>query len=91
MDRTGIENQSELRTAINAAVRANLAIYTMDIRGLQALVPGGRGPVRQPARNFALFRPRHAERAEFEFHHPGDPGYAGRRHRRPRLPRQQRL
>ena len=41
MDRTGIENQSELRTAINAAVRANLAIYTLDIRGLQALVPGG--------------------------------------------------
>ena len=42
MDRTGIENQSELRTAINAAVRANLAIYTMDIRGLQALVPGAK-------------------------------------------------
>ena len=41
MDRTGIENQSELRAAVNAAVRANLAIYTMDIRGLQALVPGG--------------------------------------------------
>jgi len=41
MDRTGIENQSELRAAINAAVRANLAIYSMDIRGLQALVPGG--------------------------------------------------
>ena len=41
MDRTGIENQSELRSATNAAVRANMAIYTMDIRGLQALVPGG--------------------------------------------------
>src|ERR1700722_2705752 len=41
MDRTGIENQSELRAATNAAVRANLAIYTMDLRGLQALVPGG--------------------------------------------------
>jgi VWFA-related protein len=41
MDRTGIENQSQLRAATNAAVRANLAIYTMDIRGLQALVPGG--------------------------------------------------
>jgi VWFA-related protein len=41
MNRTGIENQSELRAAINAAVRSNLAIYTMDIRGLQALVPGG--------------------------------------------------
>ena len=41
MDRTGIENQSELRAAVNAAVRANLAIYTMDLRGLQALVAGG--------------------------------------------------
>jgi VWFA-related protein len=41
MDRTGIENQSQLRAATNAAVRANLAIYTMDIRGLQAMVPGG--------------------------------------------------
>jgi VWFA-related protein len=41
MDRTGIENQSELRAATNAAVRANMAIYTMDLRGLQALVPGG--------------------------------------------------
>jgi VWFA-related protein len=41
MDRTGIENQSQLRAATNAAVKANLAIYTMDLRGLQALVAGG--------------------------------------------------
>jgi len=41
MDRTGIENQSELRAATNAAVRANLAVYTMDMRGLQAIVVGG--------------------------------------------------
>ena len=41
MDRTGIENQSELRAAVNAAVRSNLAFYTMDMRGLQALVAGG--------------------------------------------------
>jgi VWFA-related protein len=41
MDRTGIENQAELRAAVNAAVRSNLAIYTMDMRGLQALVAGG--------------------------------------------------
>ena len=41
MTRTGIENQSELRAATNAAVRANMAIYTMDIRGLKAVVPGG--------------------------------------------------
>ncbi len=41
MDRTGIENESELRAATNAAVLANMSIYTMDIRGLQALPPGG--------------------------------------------------
>ena len=41
MQRTGIENQSELRAAINSAVLANLSIYTLDIRGLQALPPGG--------------------------------------------------
>lgn len=41
MSRTGVENQSELRAATNEAVRANLSIYTVDIRGLQAMVPGG--------------------------------------------------
>ncbi len=41
MSRTGIENQTELRAAVNAAVRANLSIYTTDSRGLQAMVPGG--------------------------------------------------
>jgi VWFA-related protein len=41
MDRTGIENQAELRATVNAAVKTNLAIYAMDIRGLQAIVPGG--------------------------------------------------
>ena len=41
MTRTGIDNQSELRAAINDAVRANLSIYTMDVRGLQAIIPGG--------------------------------------------------
>jgi len=41
MSQTGVENQSQLRAATNAAVRANLSIYTVDMRGLQALVPGG--------------------------------------------------
>jgi VWFA-related protein len=41
MQRGGSDNQVELRAAINAAVRANLAIYTIDTRGLQAVVPGG--------------------------------------------------
>ena len=34
IERTGIENQSELRAATNAAVVANLSFYTLDIRGL---------------------------------------------------------
>lgn len=41
IQRTGVENQSELRAAINAAIRANLTIYTLDVRGLEAMVPGG--------------------------------------------------
>jgi VWFA-related protein len=41
MQRSGQDNQVELRSAINAAVRANVSIYPIDTRGLQAVVPGG--------------------------------------------------
>lgn len=41
MQRNGQDNQVELRSAINAAVRANVSIYAVDTRGLQAIVPGG--------------------------------------------------
>jgi len=41
LTRDGIENQASLRAAINAAVRANLAIYSLDTRGLQAVSPLG--------------------------------------------------
>jgi VWFA-related protein len=41
MQRNGTDNQVELRAAVNAAVRANVQIYTVDSRGLQAVVPGG--------------------------------------------------
>jgi VWFA-related protein len=41
MQRSGEDNQVELRAAINAAVRAHVAIYPIDTRGLQAIVPGG--------------------------------------------------
>jgi VWFA-related protein len=37
IQRDGIENQASLRAAINAAVRANLAIYSVDTRGLQTI------------------------------------------------------
>jgi len=41
IQRDGIENQASLRAAINSAVRANLAIYSVDTRGLQAISPLG--------------------------------------------------
>jgi hypothetical protein len=41
MARSGSDNQVELRTAISAAVRANVSLYPVDTRGLQAVVPGG--------------------------------------------------
>ncbi len=41
ISRDGIENQASLRAAINSAVRANLSIYSIDTRGLQAISPLG--------------------------------------------------
>jgi VWFA-related protein len=41
MTRSGGDNQVELRAATTAAVRANVALYPVDTRGLQAVVPGG--------------------------------------------------
>ncbi len=41
LSRNGIENQASLRAATNAAAKANLAIYSVDARGLQALPPVG--------------------------------------------------
>ncbi|MGC9198021.1 MAG: VWA domain-containing protein [Acidobacteriaceae bacterium] len=41
LTKNGIENETSLRAATNEAVRANMAIYTVDARGLQALSPLG--------------------------------------------------
>ena len=41
MQRSGTDNQVELRAAVNAANRANVSIYPVDARGLQAVIPGG--------------------------------------------------
>jgi len=41
MQRSGTDNQVELRAAVNSALRANVSIYPVDARGLQAIVPGG--------------------------------------------------
>ena len=39
--KTGSENQSQLRSTINAAVRANISFYPVDARGLTASAPAG--------------------------------------------------
>jgi VWFA-related protein len=54
MQRSGEDNQVELRAAINAAVRAHVSIYPVDTRGLQAVVPGG-DATRASGRGTALF------------------------------------
>src|SRR3989441_805277 len=41
IERTGIENQAQLRAASDAANQANVSVYTVDARGLAALPPGG--------------------------------------------------
>jgi VWFA-related protein len=49
--KTGVENQSQLRATVNAAVRANVAIYPVDVTGLLAEGPGGNASVVSPQGN----------------------------------------
>jgi len=39
--KTGVDNQSQIRATVNAAVRANVAFYPIDARGLVAMAPAG--------------------------------------------------
>ena len=41
IEKTGVENQSQLQATVNAAMRANVAFYPIDARGLMATPPGG--------------------------------------------------
>lgn len=41
ISKQGVENQSQLRSTINTAVRSNVSFYPIDTRGLAALPPGG--------------------------------------------------
>ena len=54
MQRSGEDNQVELRATTNAAIRAHVKIYPVDARGLQAVVPGG-DATRQSGRGSGLF------------------------------------
>jgi VWFA-related protein len=41
IERTGVDNQAQLRATVDAANQANVSLYAMDARGLVALSPGG--------------------------------------------------
>ena len=41
MSQQGTDNQVQLRRTVDRANRANMSIYAADMRGLQAMVPGG--------------------------------------------------
>ncbi|MGB9612452.1 MAG: VWA domain-containing protein, partial [Bryobacteraceae bacterium] len=45
LSRTGMDNEAQLHAAVNAAVRANVSFYPVDVRGLQAEPPGGAATV----------------------------------------------
>lgn len=49
VERTGIENQAQLRATTDAANQANVSLYTVDARGLAALPPGGDASTASPS------------------------------------------
>ena len=54
VSKTGVDNQAQLEASINAAVKANLAIYPVDARGLMADPPGG-GASKAASRGTGIF------------------------------------
>lgn len=49
VERTGTENQAQLRATVDAANQANVSLYMMDARGLLALPPGGDASTASPS------------------------------------------
>lgn len=57
----GVDNQAQLRATTNAALRANVAIYPVDARGLIATAPLGDATMRSPG-GLGVFTGQAAER-----------------------------
>jgi len=54
VSKTGVDNQAQLEASINASVKANMAIYPIDTRGLMADPPGG-GASKAASRGSGIF------------------------------------
>jgi len=54
ISKSGMDNQAQLEASINAAVKANVAIYPLDARGLMADPPGG-GATKAASRGSGIF------------------------------------
>lgn len=49
--KTGMDNESQMRATINAAIRANVSLYPVDVRGLIAAPSAGTASARSPRGN----------------------------------------
>lgn len=67
VSKTGVENQAQLRATINAAVRANVAFYPVDARGLVAMAPAGDASAASP-RGSGVFSGRTQTSGRDKFH-----------------------
>ena len=65
--KTGVENQSQLRATVNAAVRSNVAFYPIDATGLAAEAPSGNANVASPRGTGHKGCPRTRPRRRFPF------------------------
>ncbi len=54
VSKTGVDNQAQLESSINAALKANISIYPVDTRGLMADPPGG-GASKGASRGSGIF------------------------------------
>jgi len=71
----GTDNQAQLRATVNAAIRANVAIHTIDARGLVASAPLGDATRPSPG-GVGMFNGRFANTASATFQRSQDSLYA---------------
>ena len=90
VSKTGVDNQAQLEASINAAVKANVAIYPDRCPRPDGGSSRRRRQQGRVARSWDFQRLRLQLAARQHQRFAGDAGHAGRRYRRQGVPRQQR-